>query len=369
MDDRHLAMFMLALTVALAIAWLAHNLVGGLRDFARLLEGRLPKSVTDQPGWYCRFFLWFRRCVWTIPATVPERVVIDAMAGLTETLPDRVPVHRLRGRGARAKWEITLFDPIPTYYVDELANADGLNALCVGRDPWGEPVCVRGTESLLVVGITGSGKSGLMNGLILRMLPYVHEGIVQLWGIDLKGGVEMAMFGDGVFRERAYDMDTAIDMLRSLSAECGRRAEVMRGNVRKLDPTREHPRIVLIIDEAAELHNPTERKKSEEATRLLDAILRRGRALGVFVIAFSQDPRVSSLPLRERFPQRIALRLNSKSEASMLLGDDAVERGAVPWLLSSVDEGAGFLYDKAAGRVVYFRAPWVSDEAMRRAGA
>ena len=135
------------------------------------------------------------------------------------------------------------------------------------------------------------------------------------------------------------------------------RMDSLRGRARELPPTPEYPRIVLLIDEAAELHGKADRKKSELVTRLLDSILRRGRALGIVVVALSQDPRVESVPLRARFPQRIALRLNSEEEAVMLLGREAVDRGATPWLISPDQQGSGFIWNQTTGTVYWRRRP------------
>ncbi|WP_237743133.1 hypothetical protein [Bifidobacterium bohemicum] len=49
------------------------------------------------------------------------------------------------------------------------------------------------------------------------------------------------------------------------------------------------------------------------------------------VVISTQNPRVSnSLPYRSLLQTTVALRLNSKAEAVMALGEDAVRRGAGP---------------------------------------
>ena len=116
------------------------------------------------------------------------------------------------------------------------------------------------------------------------------------------------------------------------------------------------PRLLLMIDEAAELTIGIGKAKSEaaEATALLDSILRRGRSCGVVVVALTQDPRVQAMPLRPRFPQRLALRLNSEVEARMALGDEP---------------GTCWYADLDTGTAQCFRAPYVDDDTLRMLGA
>ena len=59
----------------------------------------------------------------------------------------------------------------------------------------------------------------------------------------------------------------------------------------------------------------------KEAAASLSRILTKGRALGIVVAAFLQDPRKEVLPMRGLFTQTIALRLRSRDEVTMVLGD------------------------------------------------
>lgn len=236
-----------------------------------------------------------------------------------------------------------------------------------GRRIWLVPTDI--AEHTLVIGLTGSGKGSIMATYVDGLSQLYEDGLVQFWGIDLKGGIEMSMYGTLFESHHAYTLDEAVALLQNLSTECDHRMDSLRGRARELPPTPEYPRIVLLIDEAAELHGKADRKKSELVTRLLDSILRRGRALGIVVVALSQDPRVESVPLRARFPQRIALRLNSEEEAVMLLGREAVDRGATPWLISPDQQGSGFIWNQTTGTVDYFRAPWYGDDDLMELGA
>ena len=364
------------------LGWLVSALVIGimivvfasvacLRRLRRMFERHLPEAVMRRDGWFCRAIALPGRRVWLVPTDINERQAMDALTETAKAYPGWIPLHRMLGRGARACWMLSIRRPTqrPICREDIPAEKNPLRQVCIGLDLRRKPVMIRSSEHTLIIGLTGSGKGSAMASYIDGMSQLREDGLVQLWGIDLKGGVEMAMYGSLFDSHHAYTLDEAIALLQELSDECNRRMDYMRGWSRDLAPTPDHPRIVLMIDEAAELHGGTDRKKNDQATHLLDSILRRGRALGIVVVALSQDPRVDSVPLRARFPQRVALRLNSEDEATMLLGREAIERGATPWLISADQQGAGFVWDQSVGTVSYFRSPWYDDEDLMELGA
>lgn len=100
--------------------------------------------------------------------------------------------------------------------------------------------------------------------------------------------------------------------------------------------------------------------------------LSRSRALNCTVVVSTQNPRVStSLPYRSLLLTTLALRLNSKSEAVMALGEDAVQRGARPWQISYNRPGDGYLWDSESNTVKYIHVPFMTDQdihSLRRPG-
>lgn len=80
----------------------------------------------------------------------------------------------------------------------------------------------------------------------------------------------------------------------------------------------------------------------KEAAASLSRILTKGRALGIVVVAFLQDPRKEVLPMRGLFTQTIALRLRSRDEVAMVLGDGMAD--AAPAQRISPDRpGTGYV--------------------------
>ena len=82
--------------------------------------------------------------------------------------------------------------------------------LDVGRREDGRRWSLRfmGTH-VLVAGVTGAGKSGIVAAIVKALAPAIHDGRVRLIGIDPKGGMEYRMYA-GLFYMLAYGTDDAL---------------------------------------------------------------------------------------------------------------------------------------------------------------
>lgn len=209
-----------------------------------------------------------------------------------------------------------------------------------------------------VAGRTGSGKSRLIRQLIRNAIPAIEDGYVRVYGIDLKDGVEFAPWAHWMER-LADDLDSTdrlLDHVDRLRAERNRR---LRAEGRsRTDVTPDTPLTVVLIDEMGELSGAPDRDtktRQEHARYLLDRILRLGRSASITVVAASQDPRKEATPLRDRFPNRIALALNSRAETAMMMGEDAVHDGCAPHAIPPDTPGVGYWHDRLHRRAVRFR--------------
>jgi hypothetical protein len=220
----------------------------------------------------------------------------------------------------------------------ETANPDSLP---VGRTRAGQVarLVVRGRHTL-VVGATGAGKGSALWSVVGNLAPAVHIGMVQLWGLDLKGGVELEM-GRALFGRVAYGSEDAIPVLRALLRVIDQRKETMRGVSRLHVPTPGDPLHVLIIDELADLMAYAEFEVRREADRLMSKILTQGRALGVVVLSCVQNPRQEAVGQRNLYPQKVALRLDSDVESDMVLGPQA--RLAPAHEISRGEQGTAYI--------------------------
>lgn len=201
-----------------------------------------------------------------------------------------------------------------------------------------------------------------MWGICCGLAPLVHADTVRLWGVDLKAGVELAT-GRGLFSAFARTPDEAVRVLASLAEVTRRRGEVMAGTSRLHRPGPGDPLHVLVIDELAALTAYAPSDVRREADRLLALILTQGRALGVVVVAFVQDPRKEVVGMRGLFTQTVALRLRSGEETSMVLGD-GMAKLAPAHRISPVAPGTGWIVEDT-GTVDRVRADYWPDQLIR----
>ncbi len=91
----------------------------------------------------------------------------------------------------------------------------------------------------------------------------------------------------------------------------------------------------------------------------------QGRALGVTVRGYVQEPTKDTVPVRELFPRRICLRVTAKSHISMVLGDGAYERGAWANRITETEAGVGYVFGEGIREPLRVRAGWVPDQTIK----
>jgi S-DNA-T family DNA segregation ATPase FtsK/SpoIIIE len=172
------------------------------------------------------------------------------------------------------------------------------------------------------------------------------------------------------FGRYAADPDHIAAQLEADVAAMQERAERMAGRQRDHVPTAGDPFIVIIVDEVAFLTAyQADRKLRERTLAALATLTTQGRAVGYSVVAALQDPRKEVLNIRNLFPDKIALRLDEPSQADLVLGDGARDRGALCDQISTDPAtGAGVAYIRleADPDPVRVRAAFVSDTDIRQ---
>ncbi|TDD64499.1 cell division protein FtsK [Jiangella aurantiaca] len=259
-----------------------------------------------------------------------------------------------------------LTEPIPAMLLD--AQDADFEALPVGLTEDGSPYRLRLLYShVLTAGATGSGKGSALWSTVRALAPSVPSGVVELWGADPKGGIELAM-GRALFSRFTAD-DEPGDMVQLVNDAADlvrQRSKRLRGHSRKHVPTAEEPFVVLIIDELAYLTDyQDDTKFKHQFNKALKVVLSQGRAAGVSVLAFVQDPRKSVVDARNLFPTKVALRLDTASEVEMVLGKDAWERGAHAEAIPEAQPGTGYVLVDGDPTPVRIRFTWVEDDDIR----
>ncbi|MDQ1129945.1 S-DNA-T family DNA segregation ATPase FtsK/SpoIIIE [Microbacterium sp. SORGH_AS 888] len=235
----------------------------------------------------------------------------------------------------------------------------------MGRDATGGPWSLRLGPHTLVAGASGSGKASLVWGLLLGLAEPIHSGLVEVWGIDRKGGMELAL-GRSLLTRFAADAERSVILLEDAVAAMQQRAKDLAGKTRQHVATLDSPTIVVLIDELAALTAyETDRDLLRRANSALATLASQGRAVGFIVFACLQDPRKETLPARGLFTQTVGLRLRDRMETAMVLGDGAVAVGARCHEISPTTPGVAYVLPEDGRPPERVRAGLITDDMIR----
>ncbi|HET7388896.1 MAG TPA: FtsK/SpoIIIE domain-containing protein [Nocardioidaceae bacterium] len=314
-----------------------------------------------------------------VAGTYGDRLLVELLSGQspedwdqqTTRLAHTFDATRCRiatDRPGRVWVEFTHTDPLAnTVPALEPADSPDLTALPVGVREDGQPWRLRLVGAhLLIAGATGSGKGSVLWSLIRAMGPAIRDGVVQVWAVDPKGGMELTP-GAGLFTRFAYaDAASIVGLLEEAVELMRQRAERLRqAGQRTHVPAPGDPLVVVLVDELAALTayvGDRELKKRAEAA--LQVLLSQGRAPGVSVVAAVQDPGKDVIGFRDLFPTRIALRLLEDVQVDMVLGRSARLHGAECDQISAGLPGVGYMILDGVREPVRVRAAYVADHDL-----
>jgi DNA segregation ATPase FtsK/SpoIIIE, S-DNA-T family len=222
---------------------------------------------------------------------------------------------------------------------------------------------------LLVVGATGTGKGSVIWSMVAALAPGIRDGLVQVWAIDPKGGMELApgraLFTRFVYGDpednTLYELDFARVLEDAVTVMRARQA-TLRGVTRQHAPTVAEPLIVVVIDELASLTAyVVDRDAKRRITAALSLLLSQGRAVGVSVVGAVQDPRKDVISMRDLFPTRILLRVTEPEHVALTLGQGARDRGARADLIDEASPGVAYIGQDGMSEPVRVRFTHVTD--------
>ncbi|MDQ3763537.1 MAG: FtsK/SpoIIIE domain-containing protein [Actinomycetota bacterium] len=232
-----------------------------------------------------------------------------------------------------------------------------LARLIIGRTETGRPWVLRLLDRhILVAGVSDAGKSSVMWAVLRALAPWIRAGLVQVLGIDPKGGMELGR-APGLFHKLVCTNGAeAVKLLEHVATLTRQRAEALRKQrIRKWTPESGQPLVLLIVDELADViaYQP-DNSLRKRANAALQTILSQGRAPGVCVIGQIQDPRKQIIDFRHLFPIKIAMRLDEPEQVDMVLGEGVRQRGATAHEISEDTPGVAWI--KLDGRRDSYRA-------------
>jgi S-DNA-T family DNA segregation ATPase FtsK/SpoIIIE len=253
--------------------------------------------------------------------------------------------------------------------LDDLAGISGsdvdLSQVWSGRTDYGTDwyQSLVGSHTLHA-GVTGAGKGAQMWCPLVSIAPAIRDGLVRLSGIDPKG-MELA-YGRRLFHRYAVTGKEALALLDDVIAVMDERKAEFAGRLRTVPISREYPLEIVEFDEIGALVRYIgDRKLREAITERVALLTTQGRALACTVRGYVQEPTKDTVPVRELFPRRICLRVATKSHVTMVLGDQAYDRGAWANRIGESEPGVGFLFGEGIREPLRVRGGWVPDETIK----
>jgi len=318
---------------------------------ARWVEGRLRLSPQMLAG--------HDLTVWESAA---EAVRVAAGASRVEL---RVDVSR-----TRVQIWLAYGDALTTAFsasIPELDAPVSTVAVVLGRTEDGGAFSIRLCVHTLVAGATGAGKASAVHGLLIGLGPAIRAGVVQVHGIDLKGGMELGMARPCLTR-CATTPAQAVVVLEEAATAMAARAGRLAGHTRAHAASQVDPLVVVLVDELAAITAYlTDRDLKNRAATALSLLLSQGRAVGYMVVACLQDPRKEVIPMRGLFTQTLGLRLRDATETDMVVGSHARHVGAACELIPATLPGVGWMVPDSGGQPIRFRLGHVTDADIRLA--
>jgi hypothetical protein len=317
---------------------------------------------------------------WKDRSFLPKDPALAPFALTLDQPPDAATIAQLVQRVGKASRESARVE-VPFEYIapqaDAVWKADASRGLEV---PVGRAGATRrqlfslgrGTaQHAVVAGKTGSGKSTLLHALITNLALTYSPDEAELYLIDFKKGVEFQGYAAhrlpharvvAIESEREF----GLSVLQRLDGILKERGDKFRdaavndlAGYRTVRPKEKTPRILLIVDEFQEFFVEDD-KLSQEASLLLDRLVRQGRAFGLHVLLGSQTLGGAYSLARSTIDQmavRIALQCSDTDAQLILSKDNTAAR-----LLSRPGEA---IYNDQNGLVEGndpFQVVWLSEE-------
>lgn len=226
---------------------------------------------------------------------------------------------------------------------DEYVNAKPNSLMfAMGKDVEGRNVCgnIVKMKHLLVAGATGSGKSVCLNAMLISLICRYSPEELRLILIDPKK-VEFAVF-DGLphlmINEIISDAQKAISALNWALKEQERRYTLFQNktrsgiNVHNIDEYNRSltedeeklPKIVIVVDELADLMSVAKKEIEERIQRLSQ----KARAAGMHLVIATQRPSVDVITgvIKGNLPTRLAFRVIQEVDSRTILDESGAQK-------------------------------------------
>jgi S-DNA-T family DNA segregation ATPase FtsK/SpoIIIE len=213
----------------------------------------------------------------------------------------------------------------------EFRAAKSKLTFAIGKNISGEAITgdISRLPHMLVAGTTGSGKSVCLNSLILSLLYKSTPDDVRFIMIDPKmvefrvyNGIPHLLVPVVTDVQKAsgalqWAVSEMMKRYRMFSEANARDVESYNKLARKSGELEQMPKVVIVIDELADLMMTAAKEVEESICR----VAQMGRAAGVHLVIATQSPRADVITglMKANIPSRIALKVSSALESRIIL--------------------------------------------------
>ncbi len=242
----------------------------------------------------------------------------------------------------------------------------------VGVDEDGHPVTVSLPErNVLLGGEPGGGKSVAQSQLVAAA---ALDPDVDLHLFDGKR-VELAPWAPCAAATIGPDVQAANDVLDELVEEMDRRYELLLSRGRRKIERGDGLRLVVVVVDELAFYTAGGADRAAKALRAgfaerLHALVARGRAAGIIVLAATQKPAADIVPtyLRDLFGFRWALRCSTPEASDTILGRGWATAGYTATDVPAEARGVGYLLAEG-GQPVRLRSYHLDDDTLAAVAA
>ena len=275
-----------------------------------------------------------------------QKVRISKISGLSKDLALALKAERLRivapvpGKsyvGVEVpNTEHMLVRLRPLLESEEFARINSPLAIPLGRGVSGEPIVsdLSTMPHLLIAGTTNSGKSICIASITMSLVLNNHPDDLKLVMIDPKR-VELKRFSGlpHLYGEVETEVERIMGVLRWATTEMENRYRLLETiRARNLDSFNAKmakagkpklPRIVILIDELADLMLNSAEQTQDQIVRLAQ----KARAIGIHLVVATQRPSVDVVTgvIKANFPTRIAFTVASQVDSRVILDQPGAE--------------------------------------------
>ena len=218
-------------------------------------------------------------------------------------------------------------------YFEDLKNdiKDGLTA-SIGKDINNNEILIDITKTphLLIAGSTGSGKSCILNNIIVSLMNKYNANKMQMILVDIKQ-VEFTPYKNQkqLAIPTITSVENAIDILNKMIVIMNYRYNTLSTkNYRNIEEYNQKEaeklqNYIIVIDELADLF-----AQSPDIENILCRLLQLGRAAGIHLILATQRPDSQTISgkLKINIPTRLALTVTNAHDSRTILNEAGAEK-------------------------------------------